>query len=244
MSTSSSTFEETVRIDTGADYIYGTLSIPTNAYGAVVFAHGSGSSRHSPRNRFVAESLQRLGLATLLVDLLTPAEERVDSFTAQHRFDIDLLTERLVVATEWLGHNRAEYEFPIGYFGASTGSAAALKAAAQRPEVVAVVSRGGRPDLAGDALPHVEAATLLIVGGLDRPVIEMNRAAFEQLQQAHRRELVIVPGATHLFEEPGALEEVAQWAGQWFVRYLGAAASRNGHPTGGSRATPQTRSIP
>jgi dienelactone hydrolase len=243
MTMNSSLFEETVRIDTGTDYIYGTLSIPGNAYGAVVFAHGSGSSRHSPRNRFVAESLQQLGLATLLVDLLTPAEERVDSFTAQHRFDIDLLTERLVVASEWLGHNRAEYEFPLGYFGASTGAAAALKAAAQHPEIVAVVSRGGRPDLAGDALPHVKAATLLIVGGLDKPVIELNRAAYERLEQAYRRELVIVPGATHLFEEPGALEEVSQWAGQWFVRYLGAAASRNSHRSGGSRATSQTRSI-
>jgi pimeloyl-ACP methyl ester carboxylesterase len=243
MNVSSSPFEETVRIDTGTDYIYGTLSIPDNAYGAVVFAHGSGSSRHSPRNRFVAESLQRLGLATLLVDLLTPAEERVDAFTAQHRFDIKLLTERLVVSSAWLGHNRAEHQFPLGYFGASTGAAAALRAAADHPEIIAVVSRGGRPDLAGEALRRVEAATLLIVGGLDRPVIELNRAAFDELQQAHRRELVIVPGATHLFEEPGALEEVAQWAGQWFVRYLGAAASRNGRSSGGFYATPPTRPV-
>jgi pimeloyl-ACP methyl ester carboxylesterase len=237
MSANPSSFEETVRIDTGIDYIYGTLSMAHNTYGAVIFAHGSGSSRHSPRNRFVAESLQKLGLTTLLVDLLTPAEERIDSFTAQHRFDIDLLTQRLIVATEWLGHNRAEFEFPMGYFGASTGAAAALRAAAVRPEIAAVVSRGGRPDLAGDALTHVRAATLLLVGGLDRPVIEMNQAACDQLSNAYRRELVTVPGATHLFEEPGALNEVAQWAGQWFVRYLGAAASRNSLRRRGARAT-------
>jgi dienelactone hydrolase len=243
MSTNSSIFEETVRIDTGTDYIYGTLSIPEGATGAVVFAHGSGSSRHSPRNRFVAESLQERGLATLLVDLLTPAEERVDSFTAQYRFDIDLLTDRLSLASDWLAHSRAGDDFRVGYFGASTGAAAALKAAAQRPEVAAVVSRGGRPDLAGDALPHVTAATLLIVGGLDRPVIDLNRAAFERLQRACRRELVVVPGATHLFEEAGALEEVAQWAGQWFVRYLGSPSSGDVEVNGESRGTSKTRSI-
>jgi dienelactone hydrolase len=243
MDTNSSVFEETVRIDTGTDYIYGTFTIPDHAYGAVVFAHGSGSSRHSPRNRFVARSLQRHGLATLLVDLLTPAEERVDSFTAQHRFDIDLLTHRLSLATDWLGHNRAEREFPIGYFGASTGAAAALKAAAERPDIAAVVSRGGRPDLAGEALPRVTAATLLVVGGLDRPVIDLNRAAYERLTRAFCRELVIIPDATHLFEEAGALEEVAQWAAQWFVRYLGAAANHHLESSGGSRGTSPTRSI-
>jgi dienelactone hydrolase len=243
MDTNSSIFEETVRIDTGTDYIYGTLSIPEQATGAVVFAHGSGSSRHSPRNRFVAESLQARGLATLLVDLLTPAEERIDSFTAQHRFDIALLTDRLSLASEWLEHNRGGDDFRIGYFGASTGAAAALKAAVQRPEIAAVVSRGGRPDLAGDALPQVKAATLLIVGGLDRPVIELNRGAYKQLRQARRRELVIVPGATHLFEEPGALEEVAHLAGDWFIRHLALADTVDFEPSGGSRGTSKTRSI-
>jgi dienelactone hydrolase len=243
MSINSPLFEETVQIDTGKDYIYGTLSIPADAYGAVVFAHGSGSSRHSPRNRFVAESLQERGLATLLVDLLTPAEERVDAFTARHRFDIDLLTDRLSLATDWLEHSRDGDAFHVGYFGASTGAAAALKAAAQRSEIDAVVSRGGRPDLAGDALPCVKAATLLIVGGLDRPVIELNRAAYQRLQQTHRRELVIVPGATHLFEEPGALDEVAHFAGDWFVRYLGPAGDGKFEQRGVSRGTSKARSI-
>ncbi len=235
-----SVFEETVRIDTGKDFIYGTLSIPDGAQRAVVFAHGSGSSRHSPRNQFVAGSLQRRGMATLLVDLLTPGEERVDAFTAQHRFDIDLLTKRLLLVSDWLGHNRARHDFRIGYFGASTGAAAALRAAAERHQIPAVVSRGGRPDLAGDALPKVKAATLLIVGGLDRPVIELNRAAYDELHQARHRELVVIPAATHLFEEPGMLEAVAQRAGEWFVRHLNSnhdhGVDANGEPRGTSKA--------
>jgi dienelactone hydrolase len=238
----SSLFEETVQIDTGKDYIYGTLSIPNNALGAVLFAHGSGSSRHSPRNRFIAEALQQRGLATLLVDLLSLAEERVDAFTAQHRFDIDLLTGRLMLASDWLVHSRDGDNFRIGYFGASTGAAAALKAAAQRPETAAIVSRGGRPDLAGDALPRVKAATLLIVGGLDRPVIDLNRAAYERLQRARCRQLVIVPGATHLFEEPGALDEVAHLAGDWLVGNL-SPAEPVVERVGGNRDPSKTRSI-
>jgi len=221
--------EQTVRIDTESGSIYGTLAVPEGATGAVLFAHGSGSSRHSPRNRFVASSLNKLGLAAVLVDLLTPAEEQVDTFTAQHRFDIDLLTSRLVAVTDWLACESSPQRFSVGYFGASTGAAAALKAAALKPEVAAVVSRGGRPDLAGDALAHVKAATLLIVGGLDYPVIELNRVAFEELTQASHKEMTIVPGATHLFEEPGALERVAQLAGQWFVRFLCADVGRQDH---------------
>jgi dienelactone hydrolase len=242
MDGNSSLFEETVQIDTGRDYIYGTLAIPDDhALGAVVFAHGSGSSRHSPRNRYVAEALQQRGLATLLVDLLSLAEERVDAFTAQHRFDIELLTERLLLASDWLARSRDGDNFRIGYFGASTGAAAALKAAAQRPEIAAVVSRGGRPDLAGDALPHVEAATLLVVGGLDRPVIELNRAAHDRLEHARRRELIIIPGATHLFEEPGALEEVAHLAGDWLAGNL-SPAEPVVERVGGSCDSSKTRS--
>jgi len=158
------------------------------------------------------------------VDLLTPAEERVDQFTAQHRFDIELLTNRLIAATDWLASKCSQYDFRIGYFGASTGAAAALNAAARRPEIAAVVSRGGRPDLARDELSKVQAATLLLVGSLDAPVIEANLAAYEKLTRAYRREVSVIPGATHLFEEKGALEEVALMATQWFVRYLGAAA--------------------
>lgn len=217
-------FEETIRIDTDAGLISGTLAIPETARGVVIFAHGSGSSRHSPRNVYVAESLHEAGLATLLIDLLTADEERLDAFTAQHRFNIELLTERLSAATDWLALNCAQHDFRVGYFGASTGAAAALTAAARRPEIVAVVSRGGRPDLAGDELRQVKAATLLIVGALDTPVIEMNELAYEQLAQASDKEIKIVADATHLFEEPGALEEVARLAGEWFVRFLGAAS--------------------
>ncbi len=219
-------FEDTVGIDTGRDNIYGTLVIPEEAWGAVIFAHGSGSSRRSSRNVYVARSLHNVGLATLLVDLLSPAEERVDSFTARHRFNIKLLSDRLLAATDWLESNCAQYGFSIGYFGASTSAAAALQAAAQHEEIAAVVSRGGRPDLAGAELAKVKAATLLIVGGLDLPIIELNRNALEQLRQAYRKELSIVAGATHLFEEKGALGDVAQLTSQWFVRYLGAAANR------------------
>jgi dienelactone hydrolase len=185
----------------------------------VVFAHGSGSSRLSPRNRFVAAQLRSAGLATLLFDLLTPAEEAIDVQTRQLRFDIGLLAERLIDATDWLTQQPAVNQLPIGYFGSSTGAAAALIAAAERPHVVgAVVSRGGRPDLAGHMLERVRAPTLLIVGGDDEPVIELNRAALAHLLV--EKELTIVLGATHLFAEPGALEQVATLASDWFVHHL------------------------
>jgi pimeloyl-ACP methyl ester carboxylesterase len=185
----------------------------------VVFAHGSGSSRHSPRNRAVAAMLREGGLATLLVDLLTPEEGAVDEETGRLRFDIDLLAERLVDATDWIGGIEETRGLGVGYFGASTGGGAALVAAARRPNSVrAVVSRGGRPDLAGAALARVRAPTLLIVGGHDPVVLELNREAFDRLRC--EKELEIVPGATHLFEEPGALEEVARLARDWFLRHL------------------------
>ncbi|MBW3666617.1 MAG: dienelactone hydrolase family protein [Actinobacteria bacterium] len=182
--------------------------------GIVVFAHGSGSSRHSPRNRHVAEILQERGMQTLLLDLLTEEEEQVDLVTRHHRFDIDLLTARVVGAIDWLPPSP-----PIGVFGASTGAAAALGAAAERPDrVAAVVSRGGRPDLAGSALPRVEAPTLLVVGALDLTVLDLNRQAQEQMSAETRLE--VVPGATHLFEEPGALDAVAELAADWFATRL------------------------
>jgi putative phosphoribosyl transferase len=193
------------------------LEGPERASGVVLFAHGSGSSRASPRNRMVAEVLQARGLATVLMDLLTPDEEDEDRRTARLRFDIPLLAGRLVAAVEHLAADPQTAGLPIGSFGASTGAAAALVAAARRPrEVRAVVSRGGRPDLAGDDLGSVEAPTLLIVGGADEQVIELNRQAVERLRGEVA--LVTVPGATHLFEEPGALEEVARLAGDWFIR--------------------------
>jgi len=232
--------QDTVGIDTGNANIYGTLIIPAEAWGAVIFAHGSGSSRHNPRHVSVAQTFHHVGLATLLVDLLTPAEERVDQFTAQHRFDIELLTSRLVAATDWLESNCSQYDFRVGYFGASTGAAAAFKAAARRREVAAVVSRGGRPDLAGDELSNVDAATLLLVGSLDVPVIEYNRAAYERLTRAYRREVKVIPGATHLFEEKGALQEVASLATHWFVRYLGAAAMNQENQKRIARSTRET----
>jgi putative phosphoribosyl transferase len=197
----------------------GELIIPENARGIVLFAHGSGSNRHSPRNRFVAQALREGGLATLLIDLLTPQEGVVDMRTAHLRFDIDLLTKRIVGATDWLTQNASTRPLRIGYFGASTGAGAALVAAALPPDDVgAVVSRGGRPDLAGSALERVKAPTLLIVGGNDIPVIMINRQALRQLRT--EKQLVIIPGATHLFAEPGALEEVARLAREWFVRHL------------------------
>jgi dienelactone hydrolase len=198
----------------------GSLGVPEGAGGVVLFAHGSGSGRHSPRNRYVAQVLRDAGLATLLIDLLTPYEEEVDLRTGHHlRFDIGLLAERIAGATDWLVQKPDTQDLRIGYFGASTGAGAALVAAAYRPaEVGAVVSRGGRPDLAGDALPLVEAPTLLIVGGNDAPVIVMNEEAMERMRAEKRLE--IVPGATHLFEEPGTLEVVAHRAAGWFVRYL------------------------
>ena len=211
--------ERLVRIEAGSVLLEGNLSLPEGARGIVLFAHGSGSSRLSPRNRHVAKLLNQARLATLLVDLLSPEEEAVDLRTAQLRFNIGLLAERLVGITDWLVKEPDAQPLRIGYFGASTGAAAALVAAAERPKMVrAVVSRGGRPDLAGPALAHVEAPTLLIVGGNDLLVIELNRTALAQLRSEKR--LVIVPGATHLFEEPGALDEVARLARDWFERYL------------------------
>jgi putative phosphoribosyl transferase len=218
------TEEWPVRVAAGPVELEGNLVVPEGARGVVLFAHGSGSGRMSPRNRYVARVLQRAGLATLLIDLLTPEEEEVDLRTRHLRFDIGLLANRLTGATDWLSQNPETRHLHIGYFGASTGAAAALVAAAERPyKVGAVVSRGGRPDLAGEALSAVEAPTLLIVGGNDVPVIGMNREAMERLRTEKRLE--IVPGATHLFEETGALEEVARLAAGWFAHYLGRAAN-------------------
>ena len=211
--------EQLVQVPAGAVTLDGNLGVPAGARGSVLFAHGSGSSRHSPRNRYVAGVLREARLATLLMDLLTADEEAIDLQTQRLRFDISLLADRLVGATDWLAQNPDTRDLTIGYFGASTGAAAALVAAAERPDAVgAIVSRGGRPDLAGAALARVRAPTLLIVGGNDLPVIGMNREAMAQLHVEHKLE--IVPGATHLFEEPGALEEVARLAREWFERYL------------------------
>jgi putative phosphoribosyl transferase len=212
--------EPLVRIAIGPIILEGNLDIPDGAPAVVLFAHGSGSGRHSPRNRYVARVLRNAGLATLLMDLLTTDEEALDMRTAHLRFDIPLLAKRLVGATDWLRQAPETADFRIGYFGASTGAAAALVAAAQRQDTVgAVVSRGGRPDLAGAALPRVRAPTILIVGGRDEPVITLNRQALVRLG-AREKQLVIVPGATHLFEEPGALEEVARLATDWLMRHL------------------------
>ena len=211
--------ERLVQVSAGSVTLEGNLSLPKESHAIVLFAHGSGSSRHSPRNRYVARLLNEAKLATLLVDLLTLDEEVIDARTAKLRFDIELLAERLVAATDWLAKFPDTQQFRIGYFGASTGAAAALVAAAVRLDVVrAVVSRGGRPDLAGTALMHVRAPTLLIVGGDDVQVIELNRAALAQLRC--EKQLVTVPGATHLFEEPGALDEVARLARDWLHRHL------------------------
>jgi pimeloyl-ACP methyl ester carboxylesterase len=212
--------EMRLRLD-GAE-VGGALTIPDRAKGLVLFAHGSGSSRHSPRNRLVAEDLQRGGLGTLLMDLLTPEEDAVDQFTRQHRFDIPLLGTRLTGAIDWLQTGAAADGLPVGLFGASTGAAAALLAAAARPEQIsAVVSRGGRPDLAGDALPLVQAPTLLIVGAHDAPVIPLNEEARRRMRAPV--EMVLVPGASHLFEEPGTLEAASALARGWFLRFLDAA---------------------
>ncbi len=211
-----------VLVRAGDAGLEGTLAIPDRPGGVVLFAHGSGSSRFSPRNRFVSDFLNEGGLATLLIDLLTAQEGALDERTAELRFDIGLLGRRLVGAVDWTDTRAETRDLPVGLFGASTGAAAALHAAAARPErVAAVVSRGGRPDLAPAALPRVRAPTLLIVGGLDGPVIGMNRRAAAQLAAEHRLE--IVPDATHLFEEPGKLEEVAQLARAWFQQHLGMA---------------------
>lgn len=211
--------EETLVIPAGAVQLEGDLVIPARAGGLVLFAHGSGSSRRSPRNRFVAGVLQRRGLGTLLFDLLTQEEERLDAVDAHLRFDIPLLARRLIEVTDWVLAEPSTSALPLGYFGASTGAAAALIAAAERAEHVgAVVSRGGRPDLARAALTRVRAPTLLIVGGEDTTVLSLNRAALQQIPAP--KELAIVRGATHLFEEPGALEQVARLAGDWLVQSL------------------------
>lgn len=196
----------------------GNLIIPKDAVGLVVFAHGSGSSRHSPRNQMVAKFLREEGLGTLLIDLLTEKEEAVDDQTRELRFNISFLARRLGGITDWLRHEPKTQNLKIGYFGASTGAAAALMAAAERRDIDAIVSRGGRPDLAGNALLKVQAPTLLLVGGEDVGVIELNQQAFDLLQAKKRLE--IIPGATHLFEERGALEEVAIFAGKWFSQFL------------------------
>lgn len=199
----------------------GNLNIPENARAIVFFVHGSGSSRFSPRNQFVAQQLHRAGLATLLIDLLTAREEEEDRYTGHLRFDIPLLSRRVVGATDWLSLQAATRSLKIGYFGASTGAAAALVAAAERPLAAgAVVSRGGRPDLAMASLPAVQAPTLLLVGSKDTQVIELNRMAFALLKGEKHME--IIPGASHLFEEPGTLEKVAELASEWFTRYLAA----------------------
>jgi putative phosphoribosyl transferase len=211
--------ERLVQITLGPVTLEGNMHVPAHARGIVLFAHGSGSSRHSPRNRFVAGVFQEGGLATLLIDLLTQDEERIDARTAHLRFDIGMLASRLAGAAEWLKQQLDTRGLQIGCFGASTGGGAALLTAAQHPDLIdAVVSRGGRPDLAGPALPRVKAPTLLIVGGSDVPVIRMNEDAFAQLRCV--KSLEIVPDATHLFEEPGALEQVARLARDWFRDYL------------------------
>ena len=207
-----------VRIPAGSANLGGELSIPPDAAGMVLFAHGSGSSRHSPRNQYVALVIREAGVGTLLFDLLTREEEAVDLATRHLRFDIGLLARRLVEATGWAQEQDDTGHLRTGYFGSSTGGAAALVAAAAGEDIGAVVSRGGRPDLAGAALPRVMSPTLLIVGGRDYGVIELNQEAFAQLQC--KKELKIVPGATHLFEEPGALEEVARLAAEWFREHL------------------------
>jgi putative phosphoribosyl transferase len=213
-----------IRIAAGRATLDGNLTIPNEATALVLFAHGSGSSRHSPRNQFVARTLNNAGLATLLFDLLTPEEEAIDLRTREHRFNIGLLAERLVHATKWAQQQEQTRDLRIVYFGSSTGGSAALVAAAEIPQDVgAVVSRGGRPDLAGEALPKVQAPTLLIVGGNDDIVIELNEQARDRMRCEVKLE--IVPGATHLFEEPGALERVAQLASDWFVNHLGAKSA-------------------
>jgi putative phosphoribosyl transferase len=217
MATKNEFLERSVQIPPSG--VIGDLTIPADAAGAVIFAHGSGSSRFSSRNRFVAGVLQRVKLATLLLDLLTTEEEEIDLQTRHLRFDIDLLANRLLDATKWLTNDSEASGLPLGYFGASTGAAGALIAAAQLPHVIrAVVSRGGRPDLAGTALPKVQSPTLLVVGGEDTPVIELNEEALNKLRCEKRLE--IVPGATHLFEEPGTLEQAANLASHWFENYL------------------------
>jgi putative phosphoribosyl transferase len=211
--------ERLVLVRAGQIALEGTLNVPSNAAAIVLFAHGRGSSRYSRRNRFIAAQLRAAGFATLLFDLLTAAEEAIAVRTRRVRVDIGLLARRLIGATDWLAQQPSLCDLRIGYAGASTGTAAALIAAAERPDTIrAVVSRSGRPDLAGRALPHVRAPTLLIVGGNDAPAIELNRTAFGQLRV--EKQLAVIAGATHLFEESGALEQVAALARRWFDRHL------------------------
>lgn len=217
--------QRTIQIQVNGAAVQGDLVVPQGARRIVLFAHGSGSSRRSPRNTYVANVLNQAGLATLLFDLLTQDEEREDMYTARLRFDIELLGRRLLGATDRLLEDESLRSLAVGYFGASTGATAALVAAARRPDMIgAVVSRGGRPDLAESSLPHVKAPTLLIVGGKDEQVLEMNRDALGKLQG--EKELSIVPGATHLFEEPGALEQVAAMAREWFMQQLKLSTER------------------
>jgi dienelactone hydrolase len=214
-----------VQIHAGRTVLSGNLTVPEKAVALVLFAHGSGSSRHSPRNQFVARTLNDAGLATLLFDLLTPDEEAIDMRTREHRFNIGLLAERLVHATRWAKQQKQTRDLRVGYFGSSTGGGAALVATAElQHDVGAVVSRGGRPDLADDALPKVQAPTLLIVGGNDDVVIELNEMARDQMRCEVKLE--IVSGAMHLFEEPGALEKVAELTSTWFVNHIGAESAR------------------
>ena len=217
--------ERFVYVPTGEVPLEGSLALPSDVKGMVLFAHGSGSSRHSPRNQYVAKVLQEAGLATLLVDLLTSEEEKVDDVTAELRFDIPLLARRLVGIVDWLGRTSETRDFPVGLFGASTGAAAALIAAAELPDKVkAVVSRGGRPDLANGCLDRVYAPTLLIVGSKDHPVIHMNCDAMDRLTVEKR--MIIVPGASHLFDEPGTLGQAARYARQWFEDHLGQGRNK------------------
>lgn len=223
MGAQNTTKHQTIMVQAPDTKLKGDLTVPERSQGIVVFAHGSGSSRLSPRNQIVAEILNHGGLATLLFDLLTAEEHRVDQQTRELRFDIELLARRLTGAVDWVHDQREVGGLPIGLFGASTGAAAALIAAAQRPELVsAIVSRGGRPDLAGEALPQVRAPTLLIVGGFDSQVIDLNEQAARSL--AGEKHIEIVPEASHLFEEPGKLDEVARLAQQWFTEKLQASA--------------------
>jgi putative phosphoribosyl transferase len=208
-----------MKIPVGEVVVEGTLTLPPDTKGVVLFAHGSGSSRFSTRNQYVAKEFNKAKIGTLLFDLLTQEEEETDIMTAEYRFNIPLLADRLIGATEWLRNDLKTKQLAFGYFGASTGAAAALIAAAKLPsEIVVVVSRGGRPDLAGEFLPRVVAPTLLLVGGLDTEVIELNRLAMDQITS--EKKLVIVSGATHLFEEQGTLEEVAQFSIDWILRYM------------------------
>lgn len=222
---------QALRIPSGSVTLKADLSLPAGASAAVLFAHGSGSGRLSPRNRFVAGYLTQIGVATVLADLLTEAEEEIDQRTRHLRFDIGLLAKRLIDITDWMEKQEVLGPMCVGYFGASTGAGAALMAAADRPgRVCAVVSRGGRPDLAGTALARVQAPTLLIVGGNDEPVIELNEQALTRLNC--EKKLVVIPGATHLFEEYGALEEVARHASDWFCEHLVRPATRKPRAVG------------